>query len=166
MSEIARFMFGEVPDKFGRYIYQILAYNHFWLEHDHKYIQVLFPIDEGTKFNQHAPLVTQEDRELFVNSEALRTAHLKALDIMLNFWGMQRNGCEISGVLSLSPVSHVWLKRHDHNQLRLTRTIRSLHLLGNERVASNLCDFLIAAARETGAVSDKTVQFWRNALKD
>ncbi|MCB5358812.1 hypothetical protein BCT70_008200 [Vibrio lentus] len=44
------------------------------------------------------------------------------------------------------------------------RAIRSLYLLGNEEVATNLCDFLIAAANETGSVSDKTVQYWRNAL--
>lgn len=165
MSEIARFISGEVPDKFGRNIEQLLAYNHFWLEHDHKYIQVFFPIDEGTKFNQHAPLVTQEDRALFANSEDLRIAHLQVLDLMLEFWGMQRDGSEISSLLPLSPANHVWLKNHDHNQLRLTRAIRSLYLLGNEDVAANLCDFLIAAANETGSVSDKTVQYWRNALK-
>ncbi|HCH1723028.1 TPA: hypothetical protein NKR29_004484 [Vibrio parahaemolyticus] len=38
-------------------------------------------------------------------------------------------------------------------------------LLGNEQIATNLCDFLVAAARETGMVSDKTVEYWRNALK-
>ncbi|HIF5693194.1 opioid growth factor receptor-related protein [Vibrio parahaemolyticus] len=165
MSEIARFISGKTPDKFGRVIEQLLAYNHFWLEHDHKYIQVLFPIDEGTKFNQHAPLVTQEDRETFANSEELRVAHLRALDLMLEFWGLQRNGCEISSELPLSPANHVWLKSHDHNQLRLTRAIRSLYLLGNEQVACSLCDFLVVAARETGTVSDKTIEYWRNALK-
>ncbi|PHZ60647.1 hypothetical protein CRG86_006785 [Photobacterium leiognathi] len=166
MSEIASFISGKTPDKLGRNIKQLLAYDHFWLEHDHKYIQVLFPIDEGTKFNQHAPLVTQADREAFANSEDLRAAHLRALDLMLEFWGLQRDGCEISSMFELNPTNHVWLKRHDHNQLRLTRAIRSLYLLGNGRVAANLCDFLVTAANETGMVSDKTVEFWRNAVKD
>ncbi|MCG9627927.1 hypothetical protein L1D34_24200 [Vibrio mediterranei] len=166
MSEIARFISGESPDKFGRCIDELLAYNHFWLEHDHKYIQVFFPIDEGTKFNQHAPLVTQKDRDEFANSEALRAAHLKILDVMLDFWGMHRNGFEITSVLPLSGKNHVWLKSHDHNQLRLTRAIRSLYLLGNEQVAINLSDFLVTAAREDGTVSDKTIQYWRNALED
>lgn len=166
MTEIARFISGKASDKFGRNIEQLLAYNHFWLEHDHKYIQVLFPIDEGTKFNQHAPLVTQADRDVFANSKDLRIAHLKALDLLLEFWGLQRDGCEIFSMLALSPATHVWLKSYDHNQLRLTRVIRSLYLLGNEQVATNLCDFLISAAKETGTVSDKTVDYWRNALKE
>jgi hypothetical protein len=58
MRKIARLVRGDNPDTFGRYFDQLLAHSNFWLEHDHKYIQVLFPIDEGTKFNQHAPLVT------------------------------------------------------------------------------------------------------------
>ncbi|HCE1882312.1 hypothetical protein HJ057_22350 [Vibrio parahaemolyticus] len=165
MSEIARFISGKAPDKFGRNVEQFLAYNHFWLEHDHKYIQVLFPIDEGTKFNQYAPLVTQADRDAFANSEELRVAHLKVLDLLLEFWGLHRDGCQISSLLALSPANYVWLKSHDHNQLRLTRAIRSLYLLGNEQIAANLCDFLVAAAKETDMVSDKTVEFWRNALK-
>ncbi|CAH1582010.1 hypothetical protein THZB04_380001 [Vibrio owensii] len=40
-----------------------------------------------------------------------------------------------------------------------------MYLLGNAQIATNLCDFLVAAARETGLVSDKTVEYWRNALK-
>lgn len=164
MNEIARFMSGESPDAFGRTIDQLLAYNHFWLEHDHKYIQVLFPIDEGSKFNMHAPLVTDVDRQEFANSEKLRAIHLRSLDLLLEFWGLQRNGCEISSRLELSPANHVWLKSHDHNQLRLTRAIRSLYLLGNEQIAANLSEFLIGAAKETGLVSDKTIEFWRNAL--
>ena len=164
MSDIARFMSGEIPDKFGRYIDQLLAYNHFWLEHDHKYIQVLFPIDEGTKFNQHAPLVTEQDRERFKQSEQLRDAHLKALDLMLEFWGVERKGESVTSKFPLAPSSHVWLKHHDHNQLRLTRVIRSLYLLGNENVARNLCEFLIEAANITGSVSEKTRQYWLDAL--
>ena len=45
------------------------------------------------------------------------------------------------------------------------KAIRSLYLLGNEQIAAKLCDFLVAAVRETGMVSDKTVEYWRNALK-
>ncbi|MEZ8081910.1 hypothetical protein A1OS_22660 [Enterovibrio norvegicus] len=165
MSDIARFLSGEIPDAFGRHISALLAYNHFWLEHDHKYIQVFFPIDEGTKFNKHAPLVTPEDSALFESSESLQRAHLQALDLMLEFWGMKRTGETITSELPFSPKHHIWLKPHDHNQLRLTRAIRSLHLLGNQRIAANLCQFVVDAATELGTVSDKTLDFWRNALR-
>jgi len=166
MSEIASFMLGETPDKLGRYIEQLLAHNHFWLEHDHKYIQVLFPIDEGTKFNSHAPLVTLADRELFAKNDSLRLAHLKALDLMLGFWGMKRQENEIISELPLSPKNHVWLKSNDHNQLRLTRVIRSLTLLGNRDIAARLCKFVVDAAVTSGTVSDKAINYWCNALNE
>ncbi|ELX4199281.1 hypothetical protein QJ366_003544 [Vibrio vulnificus] len=58
------------------------------------------------------------------------------------------------------------LKHHDHNQLRLTRAIRSLHLLGNERIARNRCDFLLSATKQVGSVSEKTQQYWCHALEE
>ena len=164
MSEIAAFMLGECPDKLGRSMVQLLALDPFWLEHDHKYIQVLFPIDEGTKFNRHAPLVTQADREMFANDAALRAVHLQALDLMLDFWGMSRDGETISAVLPLAPATHVWLKAHDHNQLRLTRVIRSLALLGNPVIAASLSEGVLAAAAQVGSVSEKTRYHWQQAL--
>ncbi|PNM65433.1 hypothetical protein AL546_003870 [Vibrio vulnificus] len=58
------------------------------------------------------------------------------------------------------------LKHHDHNQLRLTRAIRSLYLLGNEYIARNLCDFLLSATKQVGSVSEKTQQYWCHALEE
>ncbi|GHA65634.1 opioid growth factor receptor-related protein [Photobacterium aphoticum] len=164
MSNIAAFMLGEQPDQLGRYIHEILAFDAFWLEHDHKYIQVLFPIDEGTKFNRHAPLVTDADRTAFANDPALRAAHLQALDKMLAFWGLAREGETITPILPLAPATHVWLKPHDHNQLRLSRVIRSLALLGNPAIAVQLSACLLAAADQTGSVSEKTRYHWQHAL--
>lgn len=164
-SKIALFLSGEMPDNFGRSVDQILAYNHFWLEHDHKYIQVLFPIDEGTKFNKHASVVTQEDIDIFSNSEELKKSHLRALDLMLEFWGMKRSENEITIELPYSPSKHVWLRTNDHNQLRITRVIRSLYLLGNQQLARNMCDVVVEIGIETGTVSEKAIQYWRNAVE-
>lgn len=166
MSEIAQFMVGEIPDRLGRYFNEILSYEHFWLEHDHKYIQVLFPIDEGTKFNKHAPLVTENVRKIFAVNADLKATHLKALDLMLAFWGLRRSGEIISVNLPLELSKHVWLKPYDHNQLRLTRVIRSLTLLGNKTIAENLVECLVHAANESKTVSGKTITFWCNALDE
>lgn len=164
MNDIAGFILGEKPDSLGRPIDQFLAYNHFWLEHDHKYIQVLFPIDQGTKFNRHAPLVTPEDRAQFAHDPRLPTAHLKALDLMLEFWGLTRDGERILSLHPLSSRDHVWLKSQDHNQLRITRVIRSLTLLSNQNIAQNLANFVIEQSQGFESVSDLTRQYWQQAL--
>lgn len=164
MSKIASFFLGETPDAFGRYFDSFLEYSPFWLEHDHKYIQLLFPIDSGTKFNRHAPLVTDEDRAQFAGSATLQKRHLQALDLLLGFWGLIRHGEQVSSNKPLSPADHVWLKRQDHNQLRITRAIRSLSLLGNHAVATSLAECVIAAGQQFDSVSDTTLEFWRSAL--
>ncbi|EGU29587.1 hypothetical protein VII00023_09254 [Vibrio ichthyoenteri ATCC 700023] len=164
MTDIAGFILGDKPDSLGRHIDQFFAYNHFWLEHDHKYIQVLFPIDQGTKFNRHAPLVTDDVRAQFANDPQLPIAHLRALDLMLEFWGLTRDGETISSPYPLSATHHVWLKNQDHNQLRITRAIRSLALLGNKTIAENLAHFVISQSQENASVSELTHQYWLQAL--
>lgn len=163
MSDIASFMLGEKADSLGRHIEQFLAYNHFWLEHDHKYIQVLFPIDQGTKFNRHAPLVTAADRALFSSDPRLPAAHLNVLDLMLPFWGLTRDGEQIKSDLPFSANNHVWLRHQDHNQLRITRAIRSLALLGNQNIALNLAQFVVEHSQDFDAVSETTRQYWQQA---
>lgn len=164
MTTISRFLSGESPDSFCRNIEQFYGYSHFWLEHDHKYIQVLFPIDEGTQFNRHAPLVSAADRALFANSETLRQHHLRALDFILGFWGLARRGVQIYSPTPPNPASHPWLKRQNHNQLRMTRVIRSLSLLGNQQIAENLAQFVIETAKQFDSVSEQTQHYWRSAL--
>ncbi|MBV7299364.1 opioid growth factor receptor-related protein [Enterovibrio paralichthyis] len=163
MSKIASYMNGNEPDVFGRFISEIHNYNHFWLEHDHKFIQVLFPIDYGHKFNKHALLVEQEDIDAFIASDELRNVHLRSLDLMLDYYGLERRGEDIVVRDELTPKSHDWLKPKNHNQLRITRIIRSLLLLGNKAVAQNLQRVFIREAKRIGTVSDDTLVHWENA---
>nr|WP_326031588.1 hypothetical protein [Vibrio cholerae] len=57
---------------------------------------------------------------------------------MLDYYGLQRVGSTIDVRDELAPHAHYWLKPKNHNQLRITRMIRSLYLLGNEEIAESL----------------------------
>lgn len=166
MSHIASFMLGETPDKLGRFINDLQAYNYFWLEHDHKFIQVLFPTDSGHKFNSHALLVTQMDIDEFAINEKAREAHLRSLDMMLDYYGFERMGEKILVRDELLPKRHEWLKPQNHNQLRITRILRSLVLLGNAPLAKCWHDLLIEEGTKHQTISAKTFQFWQDALVD
>lgn len=164
MSQIESFMLGETPDKFGRFITELQAYNHFWLEHDHKFIQVLFPIDSGSKFNSHAPLVTEMDVDAFLNNPVAREAHIRSWDMMLSYYGFVRHGETIMVREELTPKNHEWLKAHNHNQLRITRILRSLVLLGHASLAVQWHALLVEEGRKHGTISEKTFQFWQDAI--
>lgn len=165
LDPIASFMSGKTPDNLGRYISEIHQFTHFWLEHDHKFIQVLFPIDDDHKFNRHAPLVNPESRQAFINSDMLRDAHLRSLDLMLDYYGLQRVGVSIGVRDELAPHSHDWLKPKNHNQLRITRMIRSLYLLGNEEIAANFQRVCIREGLRIGTITPDTIEHWERATQ-
>ncbi|WP_025820597.1 opioid growth factor receptor-related protein [Shewanella marina] len=158
------FMLGKEADAFGRHIAQLQNFDHFWLEYDHKYIQMLFPMDTGSKFNKHAALITDVERALFAKSPELRVIQLRSFDMMLDFYGLQRDGKNISAKDELSPKSHDWLKSRNHNQLRITRIIRSLALLGQFELAQKFCVTMTELGQAYGDITPITYSYWQQAL--
>ncbi len=132
----------------------------------HDYIQWLFPLDEPSRFNPDAPLLTPADRVAFLQPPLAANLR-RALDRMLavlrihdsiasarrsayrpiaaNGRTVHRNGCSAG----------------NHNLLRLTRIIRSLALLGQTDLAQGL---YVALKREgEGRVTAVTLGYWKEA---
>ena len=65
-SPLVRFYRGDAPDARGRTLDDILAWDDEQLEAVHDYIQWLFPLDEPSRFNPDAPLLTPADRVAFL----------------------------------------------------------------------------------------------------
>ncbi len=163
MSTITDFQLGKIPDSQGRFIQDIWQLNDFWLEHDHKYVQWLFPIDSQTKFNRHAPILTPEVQAAFKSSEQLKQAQKKSLDLMLRFFGMQWQGGAIVPCEQLNIRDHIWLKRGGHNHLRISRIIRSLSLCDQLELSVQFQQAMLKAAEQYGEVSDESKGYWRSA---
>lgn len=163
MSALIDFQLGQETDSQGRTIGEVWALNNFWLEHDHKYIQWLFPIDTQTKFNRHAPVLTQDDILAFKGSDALQNAQQQSLTVMLRFFGMQWRGDEIVPTEQLNIRDHIWLKRGGHNHLRISRIIRSLMLCGQPKLSVMFQRAMIDTAEQFGEVSEESKGYWLNA---
>ena len=82
---------------------------------------------------------------------------------MLDFWGMMRDGVNIIEKGILTKKEYAWLKPHDHNQLRMTRTIHSLALCDQPELALSLQQALLVIADKYGNVSPKIFDYWLNA---
>ncbi len=163
MSTIIEFQLAKGTDSQGRTIDEIWSLNDFWLEHDHKYIQWLFPIDSQTKFNRHAPMLTPADMEAFSKSEILKQAQRNSLSIMLRFFGMQQVGNIIVPTEHLNIRDHIWLKHGGHNHLRISRIIRSLMLCGQPELSLLFQRSMLETAEKFGEVSEITKEFWLNS---
>lgn len=162
-SHLIRFFRGEGADHLGRTMSDALALNDFWLEHTHDVIQWLFPIPEPSQANAFAPVLTDADRECFRQDSSLRERHREALDRLLAFFGLTRNGDLVEALPGLNPRDHIWLKAGGHNHLRITRVIRSLHYCHQPVLARTLQAAFIRIGRTQGYVGEQTIGYWLRA---
>ncbi|MGY4878158.1 opioid growth factor receptor-related protein [Vreelandella aquamarina] len=158
------FMKGERADHQGRMIEDIWALSPFWLEHTHDYIQWLFPVPEASRFNQFAPVLTPTVQEAFNADNVLKAQQRQSLDIMLTFFGLERDALSITDSPELSIETHIWLKAGGHNHLRITRIIRSLSLCHQEALARRFQQAVIEIGTGKGVVSQTSVSYWQNAF--
>jgi hypothetical protein len=162
-SAIVRFHKGEGPDNRGRTLDAILAWDDGRLEAVHDYIQWLFPLDEPSRFNAAAPLLTPADRAAF-RQPALAASLRRALERMLAFYGLALQPTappRLTRSDGWQDRSAEWLHPGNHNLLRLTRIIRSLALLGQP----DLARALYAGLRKEceGRVTAVTIEYWKEA---
>jgi hypothetical protein len=163
-SPLVRFYRGEGSDTRGRTLDDILAWDDGQLEAVHDYIQWLFPLDEPSRFNPDAPLLTPADRLAF-RHEPLAANLRRALDRMLAFYGLRFDPSDRRPHIVRSSAwndrSPHWLQPGNHNLLRLSRIIRSLALLGQPDLATALYGVLKKECE--GRVSAVTLGYWKEA---
>ncbi|QIW15238.1 hypothetical protein A4G20_02220 [Pasteurellaceae bacterium RH1A] len=165
-SPIIAFMLGEQPDSQGRWISDIWQLSPFWREFKHDYIQWLFPLERRERYEGHKPILSLDDQAFAKTSLLLQENQRKSLDMMCQHWGLVRAGLAFSVVENLSKREHRWIKPYDHNQLRITRAIRSLALCGQKELALALQQAVLQIGPVYGNVDQKAIDHWQRALDD
>ncbi|XP_058410035.1 opioid growth factor receptor-like protein 1 isoform X2 [Diceros bicornis minor] len=116
------------------------------LEHNHTYIQWLFPLrEQGLNFYAKE-LTTYEIEEFKKTKEAIRR-FLLAYKMMLEFFGMKltdKTGNVARAANWQERFQH--LNESQHNYLRITRILKSLGELGYESFKSPLVKFILQEA--------------------
>ncbi|MCB2107749.1 MAG: hypothetical protein KDE14_08625 [Rhodobacteraceae bacterium] len=165
-SAIVSFYRGTGRDHAGRSLADIWQWDHRRLEMVHDYIQWLFPLREPSRFNPDAPLVTAADQAAFRADPELQANLARALDLMLDFFGLVRLQDRIERGPQFASRSANWLEPANHNHLRLTRIMIALELLGRPGDARSLlaCLLDIAQHEGCGVISERTLGFWRDAV--
>lgn len=152
----------------GRTHSEILAWSDAMLEAVHDYIQWLFPLPEPSSANCLAPLVTPRVCAAFLESQAMRKRLRDAFLRMLHFYGLTLNAeGAVKPAASYALRSRNWLTPYNHNHLRLTRLLRSLHLLGLEQESAALFAALETIYRKQSrslqCISPETFHYWQRA---
>ncbi|XP_061914825.1 opioid growth factor receptor-like protein 1 isoform X1 [Entelurus aequoreus] len=122
-----------VPD--GIYIEEILTGwrgDYDKLEHNHTYIQWLFPLrEQGLNFYAHE--LTQDEIKEFQSTREAKRRFLAAYSLMLDFYGIKLLNKSGNVARSSNWQERFYhLNESQHNYLRITRILKSLGELGYE----------------------------------
>lgn len=164
----------QAKDRRGRTRSSIIAWSDDELEYHHDYIQLLFPLPEGSPFNPSAPVIDEATFYAFRSRLELQTQLHASLHRMLHFYGFRfasetgsgghSQSLQVLNGSNYSEASRNWVRRFNHNHLRITRILRSLRVLGLEKEAS---EFFKALKRvyEEGKIGQKSMMFWTRAIE-
>ncbi|XP_004620295.1 opioid growth factor receptor isoform X2 [Sorex araneus] len=114
------------------------------LEDDHSYIQWLFPLREPG-VNWHAKPLTLQEIQAFRSCPEVQGRLVRAYELMLGFYGIRLEDSRTGRLRR----AHNYLSRfqnlnsHSHNNLRLTRILKSLGELGLEHLQAPLARFFL-----------------------
>lgn len=163
---IVDFYSGKATDTSGRSLSEIHAWGYTELETVHDFIQWLFPLPESSQYNPHAPVLDKQQIAKFHADAALRAQLLASLDMMLGFYGFERDNMSIIRSNSWEERSRNWLRPGNHNHLRLTRILKSLSLLGLKGYAHALLEALsdVFSVEGSSVISGDTMEYWKRAL--
>lgn len=166
MNALVAFQLCTRRDDRGRLLSDILRADDDWLESTHDFIQWMFPLPEPSAVNPGAPLAGPEVRAAF-RADALLRAHLHASFLrMLRFYGLALGDDGIVGPAPNWSQRNAWFRLGGHNDLRITRILRSMTVLGLGAEARALLDCLERLrADEACGVNARAFEYWRAAVE-
>ncbi|KAF7664389.1 hypothetical protein LDENG_00178430 [Lucifuga dentata] len=114
------------------------------LERVHSYIQWLFPLREPG-VNYMASELTKKEIEAFKKSDEAKRRLVESYELMLGFYGIQLVNRETGEVKRAENWKERFgnLERNMHNNLRITRILKSLGELGFEHYQAPLVHFFL-----------------------
>jgi hypothetical protein len=117
------------------YIHKHWSGDYHKLEMYHGYIQWIFPNMERSMFNIWAPVINDEECEVFKKSQKISERLVKSSIMMLDFWGFELAGERKEGAILLKRCANWKTQLRNlcgHNLLRVTRMLKCWGLVGME----------------------------------
>ena len=148
ISILCDFLEGIGIDHRGRRLDDVLSFDDIKAEQTHDFIQWLFPLDEVSRSVSGAPVLNQTDIQLIhTNSDAQAN--------------IRRSAAWFLGFLERN--DH-WRTKYNHNHLRITRVVKSLRLLTDDKEAdafkAAIFDLL---GDDLDLIDRKALEFWEGA---
>lgn len=165
-AAVQNFLSGSGTDSCDRRLADVLAFSDDALESHHDFIQWLFPLDQASSFNPDAPVLALPEFAELGRDPAVAAGLCQGLARMLAFYGLQWQDGTVVKSAGWPARSQNWAESPTHNDLRITRILRSLALFGLQQQAAALLRFLEAMLDDTPLRPGRnsTLLYWRGAL--
>ncbi len=164
-SPLVSFYLGKGVDNRGRTFSDIINWDYESLESVHDFIQWLFPLKVPSAHNLEAPILSEADIAEFNNSAVLRSNVIKALSLMLDFYGFSLKSDHVIRSNRYREQASNWLSYGNHNMLRITRILKSLCVLGFNDYAQQFFHALQDVYRDNRNIIGDSYSYWKRALK-
>lgn len=161
------FLYGTSTDNVGRTLEEMKAMDFDAMERVHNYIQWMFPIDEASKFNCEAPVLTLDLQNQCLGDPVLQAVLRSNLARFCEFLGLHMHADDGSVAFVEAPYffdrwSDCWSSKRgrNHNWLRISRVLRCLGLFGlvEEQQAFHGC---LEKLYKEGVPCESAIRFWR-----
>jgi hypothetical protein len=147
--DIYMFLKGLEPDDKGRFIHQIWNFSDNEIERTHDFIQKLFPLNEPSQYNLSKYYIDDPKliEKLRMDPQIIENI-IASMDFMLGFFSRNNQ----------------WQYHHNHNQLRITRIIKSLLLLVSRNEAKSFYQNILSYINSDSSIPPIAHDHWRLAL--
>lgn len=163
LAEVRAFLAGDGTDHRGRTLAQVIAADDAWLEATHDFIQWLFPATQASQFNPFAPVLSKAEFAALSRDARAVAGVRQGWLRMLAFYGLEDAGGVVRQSSAWAQRAPNWAAQPGHNDLRITRALNCLVLLGLADSAREWLDFLQAhfAADPT---RQRALRHWQQAV--
>lgn len=146
---LINFLRGTGPDSRGRYHADILKFSDEGLEETHDYIQWLFPLREESRSVSGSPHIESDETvRILRDDEDVQENMVNALVRMERFYRDNDS----------------WLRRNDHNHLRITRILKSVSLLCSKEDAREFHAFILGRVEAAQPVTEESLGYWKESI--
>ncbi len=164
MTPLTEFYRNEAPTPEGLMFSDFMQYGYEQFEGDHAWIQWILPTKEPSAFNPDAPLLTDDDRRLFLTDPVLIENYMYAIYRVMDFYGMTVfKGEAIWQEAGNHKNPRWWLERWNHNFLRVTRLLLSLRYMGYDEFAKSIFKLL---EEYRDQYQNSVEQYWEPTVMD
>ncbi|WP_165075406.1 opioid growth factor receptor-related protein [Paludisphaera rhizosphaerae] len=165
MSQLVEFYRGTGEDAEGRKLADVWAFSDDEMEFHHDFIQWIFPLQQASRFNPYAPILSDRDIAAFQDEPVLRDNLKHSFDRFLAFVGLEEKDGRVVPAADFESKRQIFLAP-DHNWLRITRALTSLRLLGLPEQSEALYEGLLDLIKDGQArITAETRRFWKNAAR-